>query len=211
MRDERIFRPVPGLMRSAAQNDPALKHWAFFRGVEGRGAGLGTRAMVIGCGVIETNDLSSLPKTELYQQLPGQISSVIQNETDPVANMANAAALIFHAVPRINWAGFYLLKGGELVLGPFQGKPACVRIAFGRGVVGTAAEKRTVIRVADVNEFPGHIACDAASRSEVVIPLASEDAHLVGVLDVDSPELDRFDAEDEAGFRAIGAIIAAKL
>ena len=166
---------------------------------------------MVGYRVIETNDLSSLPKPELYQQLAGQISSIIQDETDPVANMANASALIFQAVPRINWVGFYLLKGGELVLGPFQGKPACVRIAFGRGVVGTAAEKRTVIRVADVNEFPGHIACDVASRSEVVIPLVSDDAHLLGVLDVDSPELDRFDAEDEEGFRAIGKIVAAKL
>ncbi|PYJ88192.1 MAG: GAF domain-containing protein, partial [Verrucomicrobia bacterium] len=103
------------------------------------------------------------------------------------------------------------LKGGELVLGPFQGPPACVRIAFGRGVVGTAAEKRTTIRVADVNQFPGHIACDAASKSEIVVPLVSDDSHLLGVLDVDSPELDRFDAEDETGFRAIGKLISAKL
>ena len=167
--------------------------------------------MVIGCRVIETNDLTGLPKAELYQELANQISAIIQDETDPVANMANAAALIYHAIPQINWVGFYLLKGGELVLGPFQGKPACVRIAFGRGVVGTAAEKRTVIRVANVNEFPGHIACDIASRSEVVVPLVSGDAHLLGVLDVDSPDLDRFDAEDEAGFRAIGKIVAEKL
>ena len=125
--------------------------------------------------------------------------------------MANAAALIYHSVPRLNWVGFYLLKGGDLVLGPFQGRPACVRIAFGRGVVGTAAEKRTVIRVADVNQFPGHIACDTASKSELVIPLTSDDSHLLGVLDIDSPELDRFDAEDETGFREIGKIIAAKL
>ena len=125
--------------------------------------------------------------------------------------MANCAALIFHSVPKLNWAGFYLLKGGELVLGPFQGKVACVRIAFGRGVVGVAAEKRTTIRVADVNQFPGHIACDAASKSEIVVPLMSEDSHLVGVLDVDSPERGRFDSDDEEGFRAIGKIIAAKL
>lgn len=156
-------------------------------------------------------DLSSLPKPELYRELVAQISALIQDETDPIANMANVASLIFHAVPRLNWAGFYLLKGGELVLGPFQGRPACVRIAFGRGVVGTAAEKRTTIRVADVNEFPGHIACDSASRSEIVVPLLSDDSHLVGVLDIDSPDLDRFDAEDEAGLRAIGKIIAAKL
>lgn len=156
-------------------------------------------------------DLSNLPKPQLYRELAAQISALIQDETDSVANMANAASLIFHSVPRLNWAGFYLLKGGELVLGPFQGRAACVRIAFGRGVVGTAAEKRTVLRIGNVNEFPGHIACDTASQSELVVPLTSEDAHLLGVLDIDSPELSRFDAEDEAGFRAIGKIIAAKL
>ena len=161
--------------------------------------------------VFATSDLSHLPKPELYRELAGQIASLVQDETDPVANMANVASLIFHSVPRLNWVGFYLLAGGELVLGPFQGRPACVRIAFGRGVVGTAAEKRTVIRVDNVNEFPGHIACDTASQSELVVPLTSEDAHLLGVLDIDSPELDRFDAEDEAGFREIGKIIAAKL
>lgn len=156
-------------------------------------------------------DLSNLSKRELYRELAAQISALIQDETDAVANMANAASLIFHSVPRLNWVGFYLLKGGDLVLGPFQGRPACVRIAFGRGVVGTAAEKKSVIRVADVNEFPGHIACDTASRSEVVVPLTRSDSHLLGVLDVDSPELARFDADDEAGLKAIGEIIAAKL
>jgi L-methionine (R)-S-oxide reductase len=160
--------------------------------------------------VFAASDLSKLPKPELYRQLASQISALIGDETDPVANMANTAALIFHAVPRLNWVGFYLLKGGELVLGPFQGRVACVRIALGRGVVGTAAEKRTTIRVADVNQFPGHIACDTASKSEIVVALTS-DAHLLGVLDVDSPELDRFDSEDEAGFREIGKLIAAKL
>jgi GAF domain-containing protein len=161
--------------------------------------------------VFAASDLSALPKAELYKELTAQISALIEGETDPVANMANAAALIFHSVPRLNWAGFYLLKGGELVLGPFQGRVACVRIALGRGVVGTAAEKRTTIRVPDVNQFPGHIACDTASQSEIVVPLTSSDSHLLGVLDVDSPELDRFDAEDEIGFREIGKIIAAKL
>jgi L-methionine (R)-S-oxide reductase len=156
-------------------------------------------------------DLSKLPKTELYRELAAQISALTQDETDPIANMANCAAVLFHSVPRLNWVGFYLLKGCELVVGPFQGRPACVRIALGRGVVGTAAEKRTTIRVADVNQFPGHIACDAASKSEIVVPLVSDDSHLLGVLDVDSPELERFDAEDEEGLRAIGKIIAAKL
>jgi GAF domain-containing protein len=161
--------------------------------------------------MVSTPDLCSLPKADLYRELAAQISGLIENETDPVANMANCASLIFHSVPKLNWAGFYLLKGGELVLGPFQGRLACVRISFGRGVVGTAAEKRTTIRVADVNQFPGHIACDSASKSEIVVPLVSNDSHLLGVLDVDSPELDRFDAEDEAGFRQLGKIIAAKL
>jgi GAF domain-containing protein len=161
--------------------------------------------------VFAASDLSKLPKPELFRELANQISALISDETDGVANMANAAALIYHSVPRLNWVGFYLLKGGELVLGPFQGRVACVRIPFGRGVVGTAAEKRTTIRVADVNQFPGHIACDSASRSEIVVPMASDDSRLIGVLDVDSPELDRFDAEDEEGFRAIAKIIAAKL
>jgi len=161
--------------------------------------------------VFATPDLTKLPKAELYREMATQLSALIQDETDPVANMANCAALIFHSVPKLNWAGFYLLKGGELVLGPFQGRVACVRIAFGRGVVGTAAEKRTAIRVGDVNEFPGHIACDTASTSEIVVPLTSDDSHLLGVLDSDSPELNRFDADDEEGFCAIGKIIAAKL
>jgi L-methionine (R)-S-oxide reductase len=161
--------------------------------------------------VFAATDLGKLPKPELYRELAGQISALVQDETDPVANMANCAALIFYSVPKLNWAGFYLLKGGDLVLGPFQGRVACVRIAFGRGVVGTAAEKRTIIRVADVNEFPGHIACDTGSKSEIVVPLTSADSHLLGVLDIDSPQLDRFDAEDEAGFSQIGKIIAAKL
>ena len=158
-----------------------------------------------------TADLSNLSKPDLYRELATQISALVQDETDPVANMANCAAVLFHSVPRLNWVGFYLLKGGELVLGPFQGRPACVRIAFGRGVVGTAAEKRTTIRVPDVNEFPGHIVCDSASKAEIVVPLVSDDSHLLGLLDVDSPELDRFDGEDEAGLRAIGKIISAKL
>ena len=156
-------------------------------------------------------DLSKLSKPELYRELAGQIAALVQDETDPVANMANCAGVLFYSVPRVNWVGFYLLKGGELVLGPFQGRPACVRIPFGRGVVGTAAEKRSTLRVADVNQFPGHIVCDTASKSEIVVPLVSDDSHLLGLLDVDSPETDRFDAEDEAGLQAIGKIISGKL
>jgi GAF domain-containing protein len=161
--------------------------------------------------VFATSDLSKLSKPELYRELAGQIAALVRDETDPVANMANCAGVLFYSVPRLNWVGFYLLKGGELVLGPFQGRPACVRIAFGRGVVGTAAEKRTAIRVADVNQFPGHIVCDTASRSEIVVPLVSDDSHLLGVLDIDSPELDRFDVEDEAGLHEIARIISAKM
>jgi L-methionine (R)-S-oxide reductase len=156
-------------------------------------------------------DLTKSTKTDLYRELAGRCRALVDNETDAVANMANCAALIFNSVPRVNWAGFYLLKGGELVLGPFQGQPGCVRIALGRGVCGTAAENHSTLRVADVTKFPGHIACDSASRSEIVVPLLTEDSHLIGVLDVDSPELGRFDAEDEAGLSAIAKIMAAKL
>lgn len=155
-----------------------------------------------------TSDLRNSTKAELYRELTAQCRALIAGETDPIANMANCAALIFNSVPRLNWAGFYLLKGGELVLGPFQGQPACVRIALGRGVCGTAAENRSTLRVADVTKFPGHIACDGASRSEIVVPLLTGDSQLIGVLDVDSPELDRFDAEDEAGLSGIAEIIA---
>ena len=132
-------------------------------------------------------------------------------ESDPIANMANCAALIFNSVPHLNWAGFYLLKEGELVLGPFQGQPACVRIVIGKGVCGTAAKTRTTLRVSDVTKFDGHIACDTNSRSEIVVPIVNGDSQLLGVLDVDSPELDRFDVEDEEGLKAIAAIMAHKI
>ena len=155
--------------------------------------------------------LSHTTKAEFYRELAAQCHALIDDERDPIANMANCAALIFNSVPHLNWAGFYLLKDEELVLGPFQGQPACVRIALGRGVCGTAAENRSTLRVADVTKFPGHIACDSASRSEIAVPLLTEDSHLIGVLDVDSPELDRFDAEDEVGLSAMAKIIARKI
>jgi len=155
--------------------------------------------------------LSYATTAEFYRELAAQCRALVDNETDPIANMANCAALIFNSVPRLNWAGFYLLKGGELVLGPFQGQPACVRIALGRGVCGTAAESHSTLRVADVTKFPGHIACDSESRSEIVMPLLTEDSQLIGVLDIDSPELDRFDAEDEAGLSGLAKIIARKI
>jgi L-methionine (R)-S-oxide reductase len=157
------------------------------------------------------SDLSNGTKAELYHELAAQLRTLTDGETDPVANMANCAALIFNSVPRLNWAGFYLLKGGELVLGPFQGRPACIRIAIGSGVCGTAAETHTTLRVPDVTKFKGHLACDSASRSEIVVPMLTDDSHLIGVLDVDSPELDRFDAEDEAGLKIMAGIMARKI
>ena len=137
-------------------------------------------------------------KSERYRDLAASLESLLAGETDALANLANASALLAEALDRINWCGFYLLRGGELVLGPFQGKPACVRIPVGKGVCGTAAAGKRTLVVPDVNAFPGHIACDAASASEIVVPIV-EDGTLRGVLDVDSPELARFDAEDAEG------------
>lgn len=152
-----------------------------------------------------------MPKPEMYRELAAQLRALIEGESDATANMASCAALIFHSVPRLNWAGFYLLKNDELVVGPFQGKPACIRMPLGRGVCGVAVAEKRAMRVADVDQFPGHIACDSASRSEIVLPLIGADDSVRGVLDLDSPELARFDAEDEAGLDAIAQIIAAKL
>lgn len=151
---------------------------------------------------------ADLPKAELYAQLHEELRGLLAGETDFIANLANSAALIFHALPVLNWAGFYLLKDGGLVVGPFQGKPACVRIALGKGVCGTAAARRESIVVRDVNEFSGHIACDSASNSEIVIPLLRGD-QLLGVLDVDSPRRARFDEEDRQGLEAVVAILMA--
>ncbi|HUP91223.1 MAG TPA: GAF domain-containing protein [Solimonas sp.] len=144
-------------------------------------------------------------KPELYQALAGQARALLQGERDRIANAANLAALIWHALPELNWAGFYLFDGRELVLGPFQGKPACVRIALGRGVCGTAAAERRVVRVEDVHAFPGHIACDAASKSEIVVPLVRA-GELLGVLDLDSPKAARFDQDDETGLKHLAQI-----
>lgn len=144
-------------------------------------------------------------KTELYNLMSAQVSSVFENERDFIANMANCAALIYNTLPDLNWAGFYLLRGKDLVLGPFQGKPACVRIPLGKGVCGTAAVRQATIVVDDVDQFAGHIACDNASRSEIVIPLL-KDGNLIGVLDVDSPILSRFNTEDAAGLEAVAAL-----
>ncbi len=141
-------------------------------------------------------------KVELYDELARQTRGLLEGERDLIANAANVAALIWQIVPDLNWAGFYFLKGGELVLGPFQGKPACVRIAVGKGVCGTAVALRETMLVEDVHAFPGHIACDAASNSELVVPLI-KDGVVRGVLDIDSPHLARFDEADQRGFEAV--------
>ena len=140
-------------------------------------------------------------KPALYKDVTASLAALLEGETDALANLANAVALLAGALEKINWCGVYLMRGGELVLGPFQGKPACVRIALGKGVCGTAAARRETLVVPDVNAFPGHIACDAASRSEIVVPILAG-GKLRGVLDVDAPEPDRFDAEDQAGLEA---------
>jgi GAF domain-containing protein len=144
---------------------------------------------------------TGISKPELYRQLASQLSALFADESDGLANTANMAALLFDSLPELNWLGFYFLRGSELVLGPFQGKVACVRIALGRGVCGTAARERKTIVVSDVHAFPGHIACDPASRSEIVVPLIVRE-RLLGVLDLDSPRESRFDAEDAAGLEA---------
>ncbi|HEV7370845.1 GAF domain-containing protein [Arenibaculum sp.] len=149
-------------------------------------------------------------KPAAYRELAGQLEALLAGERDLVANAANTASLIWHGLPDLNWAGFYFLKEGELVLGPFQGKPACVRIALGRGVCGTAADRRESLLVEDVHAFPGHIACDVASRSELVVPLVRGDA-LLGVLDLDSPVPSRFDETDRAGCEQLARIFLASL
>jgi GAF domain-containing protein len=147
-----------------------------------------------------------------YARLAAELTSLLAGEHDLIANAANTAALLFDALPDLNWAGFYFLApaGDELVVGPFQGKPACVRIQLGRGVCGTAAANRMTLVVPDVHEFPGHIACDEASRAEIVIPLLQAGV-LLGVLDIDSPKVARFDAADQRGLEQLAAIFTAAL
>jgi L-methionine (R)-S-oxide reductase len=146
------------------------------------------------------------PKTGAYRELHGQLTALFAGERNGLANAANLSALLYEALPDLNWAGFYFLEGRELVLGPFQGKVACVRIALGQGVCGSAAERRETVIVEDVQAFPGHIACDAASRSEIVVPLIQK-GQLLGVLDLDSPQLARFDREDGIGLNALVALL----
>ena len=151
-------------------------------------------------------DFDPNDKPGSYERLRRQLAALLEGESDLIANAANTSALLYTTLPGVNWVGFYLLRAGELVLGPFQGKPACVRIALGKGVCGTAASQRATVRVGDVHAFPGHIACDPASRAEIVIPLIKAE-RLVGVLDIDSPELGRFDEIDQRGLEALAAVM----
>ena len=155
--------------------------------------------------------IEAADKATLYRDLASALEGLVAGEPDPIANMANAAALIWETLPDLNWAGFYRNVGGELVLGPFQGRAACIRIPFGKGVCGAAAATLEVQRVDDVHAFPGHIACDAASASELVVPIVGADGKLIAVLDLDSPTPSRFDAEDEAGCVKLGELLAAVL
>ena len=149
---------------------------------------------------------SSLTKTGRYEEMARSLESLLDGESDALANLSNAAALLAQSLDRINWCGFYLLRGSELVLGPFQGKPACVRIPVGKGMCGNAAARLETLVVPDVNRFPGHIACDPASRSEIVVPIL-ENGVLRGVLDVDAPEPARFDEEDRNGLERFVAVL----
>ena len=147
-----------------------------------------------------------LPKPEFYSQLAAELKALVAGEPDVIANLANAAALLFHSLSDLNWAGFYLLKNGELVVGPFQGRPACVRIAIGKGVCGTSVAKKPTMLVPNVHEFPGHIACDSASNSEIVVPMI-RGTEVIGVMDIDSPRLARFDAQDQEGLEAFVRVL----
>ncbi len=156
--------------------------------------------------MFQVKQVSGLGKREQYDDLVEQMRGLLSGERDRIANAANFAALVFNTLPDLNWAGFYFFDGTELVVGPFQGKPACVRIALGRGVCGTAAATRETQLVRDVHEFEGHIACDAASASEIVVPLVDARGALIGVWDVDSPVVARFDAEDRAGMERLARV-----
>lgn len=154
---------------------------------------------------LQIEQSSSISKAATYEHLSVQLRSLFADERDFIANAANFSSLLYHTLPDVNWVGFYLLRDNELVLGPFHGQPACVRIAMGKGVCGTAAELRQTVVVENVHEFPGHIACDSASNSEIVVPLIRE-GQLIGVLDLDSPSLTRFDDEDARGLNELANI-----
>lgn len=158
--------------------------------------------------MFQAQAISATDKPTFYAELAQQLEGLLHGETDPIANAANTAALLYDAMPDLNWAGFYFMRGDGLVVGPFQGKPACVRIPVGRGVCGTTVARKASILVEDVHAFPGHIACDAASRSELVVPLIRDDA-VLGVMDLDSPTPSRFDADDQAGIEMIARLYLA--
>jgi len=158
----------------------------------------------------ESNNSTQVSKRELYNQLAPQLSSLLAGEHDLIANAANFSSLIFQSLPDLNWAGFYFLKGGELVFGPFQGRPACMRIRLGQGVCGAAAAQGVTTVVPNVHDFPGHIACDSASNSEIVVPLQKAEK-LLGVLDLDSPVLGRFDEEDATGLETLVGVLLSSI
>jgi L-methionine (R)-S-oxide reductase len=158
--------------------------------------------------MFDAQDRPEGSKAEIYAELASQLRGLLEGERDPIANAANMAALIAWGLGDLNWAGFYIMRGGELVLGPFMGRPACVRIAVGKGVCGTAVARNASVLVEDVHAFPGHIACDAASRSEIVVPIRRCGV-VTGVLDLDSPLPARFDADDQAGCEALVDILVA--
>ncbi len=157
--------------------------------------------------MFEPQAITAADKAGLYAELEKALRALLDGERDFIANAANTAALLYATLPDVNWVGFYRLVGGELVLGPFQGKPACVRIPLGRGVCGTAAARRDTVLVPDVHNFPGHIACDSASNSEIVVPLV-RDGQLLGVLDLDSPKLGRFDAADQISLEKLAEMVS---
>lgn len=157
--------------------------------------------------MFDVNPQTFTTKAECYKNINSQLQHLLEGERDLIANASNAAALLFHTLPEVNWAGFYFNRHGELVLGPFQGKPACVRIAMGKGVCGTCAQKKETMVVKNVHEFPGHIACDSASKSEIVIPIVKFN-RLIGLLDIDSPATGRFDHEDKAGLETFVRIFS---
>lgn len=158
--------------------------------------------------MFDLKPISSVSADQFYDEVAQQLTGLLAGERDRIANAANMSALIFTSLPDLNWAGFYFLQGDTLVLGPFQGRPACVRIALGKGVCGTAAAERKTQRVMDVNDFPGHIACDAASRSELVVPLIHQ-GRVIGVLDLDSPLPGRFTQTDQDGIERLAGIFMA--
>lgn len=164
-----------------------------------------------GVAMFAATKIIAASKPELYSELAQQTRGLLHGEHDLIANAANFAALVYHALPGINWCGFYLFDGKELVVGPFQGKPACIRIALGHGVCGAAAQSLTTQLVRDVNAHPDHIACDAASQSEIVVPLIRADGSLLGVWDMDSPSIARFDEDDRAGMENLCAVFMQSL